>query len=136
MPMFYRVFDLQDNGPTGKCDISLENNAVSNLYTSDFVEEQLANQGIDAIVSDIQLSDYENKKGTVFKTEYTADYTAGSKQGSMKQCLYDLFLDNYFVEVAVTENGEDVSPALFLPFITRKMKLSEITFLSCYIGTN
>lgn len=69
------------------------------IITEEFIVSQLAQSGLEVTLSDFKTSDYETPHGTAFKTEYKAAYEGGA----LTQVLYDLYLDNYFVEITITD---------------------------------
>jgi hypothetical protein len=65
---------------------------------------------MDVTLSGFKTSDYKAKPGTAFKVTYKASYKVGKASGTFTQVLYDMFLDNYFVQVTITDMGDGVTP--------------------------
>jgi hypothetical protein len=101
----YLTVNIQKNGQP-KVDYSTLKTYFTGLITQDYITAQLKQQDPNATVSDFKTSDYEAKLGTAFKTEYKA-VTSGL---NLAQTIYDLLIDNYLVEVTVTNIGDGVTP--------------------------
>lgn len=78
--------------------------------TKELITSQLAQSGLNATLSGFKTSDYKAKLGTAFKISYKASYKAGEVNGTFTQTIYNLFLDNYLVQVTVTDIGDGVTP--------------------------
>ncbi len=86
----------------------------ASAITLDFITNQLITAGMEeAVVSDFKTSDYETKNGTAFKTEYKVDYKVADTVGSFKQVIYDLYIDNYLVEVTISDMADNVTPDIY-----------------------
>ena len=84
---------------------------LASLVTSDYITNQLAISGYeDVVVSNFKTSDYETKNGTVFKAEYSVKLHMGDSEGVMKQIIYGLCINNYLVEVVITDVADSVTP--------------------------
>ncbi len=91
-----------------KMDYDLLKPLLEESLTADLITSQLAQQGINATVQDFKVSDSKTKLGMAFKVEYTVDL--GTSQ--FNQTIYELFIDNYNLEIAITDIGEKLSPDL------------------------
>jgi hypothetical protein len=87
---------------------------LASVITSDYITNQLIATGLeDIVISDFATSDYETKNGTAFKTEYKATYKMAETEKSLHQIIYDLYIDNYFVEVAITDIADNITPDIY-----------------------
>lgn len=87
---------------------------LASVITSDYITNQLIATGMENIViSDFATSDYETKNGTAFKTEYKATYKMAETEKSLHQIIYDLYIDNYFVEVSITDIADNITPDIY-----------------------
>ncbi len=91
-----------------KMDYDILKPLLEESLTADLITSQLAQQGINATVQDFKVSDSKTKLGMAFKVEYTVDL--GTSQ--FNQTIYELFIDNYNLEIAITDIGEKLSPDL------------------------
>ncbi|BCJ93110.1 hypothetical protein acsn021_06790 [Anaerocolumna cellulosilytica] len=99
------VLTVQENG-SKKPDYSITKETLSAYVTENLIKSQFAQQGVEATVTDFKSSDYESELGTAYKTEYQVSY-----QGTtIKQTIYDIFIDNYFFEVTASDVGDKVTP--------------------------
>jgi hypothetical protein len=103
------VLVIQNTGAP-KTDYKLTKAMLEQRLTAEFFTSQFAQTGITATISDFKTSDYEAKLGTAFKTEYKAQYKDTSVDKNITQKIYDLFMDNYFVEVTVTDIADGATP--------------------------
>jgi hypothetical protein len=86
----------------------------ASLLTSDFITSQLTISGFrDVVVSDFKTSDYETKNGTVFKAEYSVSFNIADKGGTIKQVIYGLCINNYVIEVVITQGADSVTPDIY-----------------------
>lgn len=103
---------VQETATAPTYDIAKE--YFASAITSDFITNQLITAGMEEVaVSDFKTSDYETKIGTAFKTEYKVDYKVADKEGAIKQVIYDLYIDNYLVEVTITDMADNVTPDIY-----------------------
>jgi hypothetical protein len=96
---------IQETG-AAKGDYSTTKTYFESLITQDYITAQLAQQDPNVTVSDFKTSDYEAKLGTAFKTDYKAVFSGIT----MTQTIYDLIIDNYLIEVNVTNIGDNITP--------------------------
>lgn len=96
---------IQETG-TLKPEYSLAKEYLAQASTEEIIIAQLAQIGMDATLEDYKTSDYETTLGTAFKIEYKAVYEGGT----MNQVIYDLYIDNYLIQVTVTDIGDKVNP--------------------------
>jgi hypothetical protein len=85
-----------------KSDSSL----LKSYITEDFIKQQLTQSDANAELTNFKQSDYEAALGTALKTEYNVTFNGIA----MKQSIYDLIIDNYLLEVTVTDIGDGVTP--------------------------
>lgn len=85
-----------------KSDSSL----LKSYITEDLIKQQLTQSDASAVITNFKQSDYEAALGTALKTEYNATFNGTA----MKQIIYDLIIDNYLLEVTVTDIGDGVTP--------------------------
>lgn len=76
--------------------------------TADLITSQLAQAGMTVTVKDFKVSDSDTKLGRAFKVEYTVEM----EEGQFTQTIYELFIDNYNIEITITDIGDNVSPDL------------------------
>ena len=98
---------IQETGQA-RPDYSLIKEQFEDYITEDLIISQLAQVGIIATLSDFKTCDYEAKLGTTFKTEYKVTHEGGT----MTQVIYDLYIDNYLIEVTITDIGDNVAPSV------------------------
>jgi len=96
---------IQETG-TPKSDYSITKEYFEGETTQEKVISGLAQSGIKATLSDYKTSDYESTLGTAFKVEYKAV----SDNGSFAQVIYGLSIDNYIVQVTITDIADNVTP--------------------------
>lgn len=99
------VLTIEEN-ENKKPDYSVTKEYFSSYITETLIKNQYTQQGIEADVTNFKTSDYETKLGTAFKTEYQVSFEGGS----IKQALYDIFIDNYFFEITVSNTEDNVTP--------------------------
>lgn len=88
---------------------------LEGLLTSDTITNQLTIAGYrDVIVSGFNTSDYETKNGTVFKAEYSVSLKTADKEGVLNQVIYGLCINNYLIEVVITDAVDSVTPDIYL----------------------
>jgi len=95
------VLTIQENG-TKKLDYSITKEFLSAYLTENLIKTQFAQQGIEATVTDFKSSDYESALGTAYKTEYQVSY----QSTTLKQTIYDIYIDDYFFEITVSDVGD------------------------------
>jgi hypothetical protein len=84
------------------------------VITSDYMTKQLTASGMEnVVISDFKSSDYETKNGTAYKTEYKVDYKVTDKEGSLNQVIYELYFNNYLVEVTITDTADSGTPDIY-----------------------
>ncbi|HWT27233.1 MAG TPA: Ig-like domain-containing protein [Mobilitalea sp.] len=106
------TISVQETATAPTYDVAKE--YLASVITSDFITSQLSASGLgDVVVSGFTTSDYETKNGTAFKTEYKADYKTADQEGALKQVIYDLFINNYLVEVTITDIADNVTPDIY-----------------------
>ncbi|MDF2540778.1 MAG: hypothetical protein K0S47_496 [Herbinix sp.] len=96
---------IQETGEA-KPEYSIIKEYFQGYITQDLILNQLAQSGLEATITDFVTSDYEAELGTAFKTQYNAVVNGIS----MTQIIYDLYIDNYLVEVTVTDIKEGITP--------------------------
>lgn len=89
-----------------KPDYALTRDYFSELVTEDLIVNQYAAAGANVKLSNFQTSDYESDIGTAFKIEF--DVEADGE--SAKQAIYDIYIDNYLIEVNITNIGDATTP--------------------------
>lgn len=89
-----------------KADYSIIKESLKAYITEDSMKQKLAQSNADAVLADFKQSDYEAALGTAFKTEYTVTYNGST----IKQAIYDLYIDNYLFEVIVNDMDDGVTP--------------------------
>jgi hypothetical protein len=89
-----------------KSDYSIIKEGLKAYITEDFMKQRLAQSNADAVLSDFKQSDYESALGTAFKTDYTVTYDGNT----VKQSIYDLYVDNYLFEVTATDISDGITP--------------------------
>jgi hypothetical protein len=92
-----------------KIDYSIVKEQFTARVTEAAINSQLAAQGLDVTVTDFKTSDFESTIGTAFKTEFKMNI-AGM---DMSQVVYDIFIDNYFIELTVASDTEGTTPEAF-----------------------
>ncbi len=99
-----------DTAPT----YDLAKEYFSSVITEDLIATQLASAGLgDVVVSDFTTSDYETKNGTAFKTAYSTTYKVDDQEGSLTQIIYDIYINNFLVEVTITDAGDNLTPDIY-----------------------
>ncbi len=83
-----------------------DSSTLKNTITEDFIKQKLTLSDASAVLTKFKQSDYEAALGTALKTEYNITFNGIA----MKQIIYDLIIDNYLLEVTVTDIGDGVSP--------------------------
>jgi len=96
---------IQETGVV-KPDYSITKEIFEEKVTKELITSQLAQSGLLVTLSDFKTSDYEAKLGTAFKIEYKA----ANDSGSMTQVIYDLYIDNYLIQVTITDIGDNMTP--------------------------
>jgi hypothetical protein len=91
---------------TPTTDYSLIKEYFEDYITEDLILNQLVQSGIQTEIKDFITSDFETTLGTAFKTEYNFTYN----DVTMTQSIYDLMIDNYLIEVTITNIGDDLTP--------------------------
>jgi hypothetical protein len=91
---------------TAKADYEIFKEYLEGYITEDLIKTQFEQAGLEATVSDFATSDYDSKLGKVFKTYYKSI----ANGVTMTQTIYDLSIDNYTIEVSVTNIGDNVTP--------------------------
>lgn len=91
---------------TTKLDYEIFKEYLEGLITEDLIKSQLEQAGMEANISDFTTSDYDSKLGKVFKT----DYKSVANGVTMAQTIYDLSIDNYTIEITVTNIGDNITP--------------------------
>ncbi len=77
--------------------------------TQDYLLKLFEQQGLTAEITDFKTSDYEATLGTAFKTEYQVTVN----DILMTQMIYDISLDNYMIEITVTQaDGDTLTPSV------------------------
>lgn len=87
-------------------EYSLLKEYFEEYITKDLIQSQLEQGGIQTEVKDFTTSDYEATLGTAFKVEYNFTYN----DVTMTQTIYDLVIDNYLIEVTITNIGDELTP--------------------------
>ena len=100
---------IQETGKV-KPDYSVAKEYFEGELTEVNIASKLVQSGIQEPLSDFKTSDYEATLGTTFKTEYKFVYEGVT----ITQAIYDVYIDNYLVEVTITDIGDDVSPNVSL----------------------
>jgi len=105
---------------TPQPDYSLAKGIFDESVTSDLFEIQLQASGINAVISDYVTSDYETNLGTAYKISYIAT----AEDMTFTQELYYLYIDNYFIQVIMSDFGdyETLSPNLISEYILKTIK--------------
>ena len=86
----------------------------ASMITSDFITNQLTLSGFgDVVISGFKTSDYETKNGTAFKAEYNVDCKIADRQKALNQVIYGLYINNYLVEVVITDVADSVTPDIY-----------------------
>lgn len=81
------------------------------LYTPDYITSPYALNGYNGVaVSGLKISDYASKNGTAIKIEYSVSFKIEGKEYVIKQVLYDLYINNYLIDIAVTDVGDGTTP--------------------------
>lgn len=80
-------------------------------YTPDYITSLFALNGYNGVaVSGLKISDYASKNGTAIKIEYSVSFKIEGKEYVIKQVLYDLYINNYLIDIAVTDVGDGTTP--------------------------
>lgn len=96
---------VQETG-SPKPEYSLAKEYLAEASTEELIIAQLAQVGMAATIEDYKTSDYETTLGKAFKIEYKAVHEGGT----MTQVIYYLYIDNYLIQVTVTNIGDEVDP--------------------------
>ena len=96
---------VQDSGKE-KPDYEAVKEYFDDMISQDLIIAQLAQQGIEATLSDYKVSDYETNSGTAYRIDYTADVG----EGTINQTIYYLYLENYLLQLSTTDVKDDVTP--------------------------
>ncbi len=96
---------ITDTG-TPKTDYSVLKEYFKGSITEDLIKSQLAQSGIETELVGFTQSDYETTLGTAFKIEYSFTYN----DITIKQAIYELNIDNYLLEVNITDIGDGLTP--------------------------
>ncbi len=83
-----------------------DSSTLKSTITEDFIKQKLTLSDSSAVLTNFKQSDYEAALGTALKTEYNITFNGIA----MKQIIYDLIIDNYLLEVTVTDIGDGVAP--------------------------
>lgn len=103
---------VQETATVPTYDVAKE--YFGSVITSDYITNQLTTSGMEnVIVSDFKSSDYETKVGTAYETEYKVDYKVKDTEGSLNQVIYDIYYNNYLVEVTITDIADNVTPDIY-----------------------
>lgn len=79
--------------------------------TTDNLKALYSKNGMEAVtISDFKQSDIAVNAGTACKTELKLDYKVNGTAASIKVVFYDIYLNGYFVEIQVADNGVAVTP--------------------------
>lgn len=95
---------------TTKTEYSTAKEYLETLMTEEYLTNLYSQGGTAVTISDIKMSDYESKLGTAFKSEFNAKID----DLSMDQIIYDIFLDDYVIEVQVWDIGDNTKPDVAL----------------------
>lgn len=89
-----------------KPDYELVKSLLTEALTADLIVSQLAQQGITATVKDFVTSDCDIKLGKAFKVDYTVDIGTAV----FTQTIYEIYIDNYNLEITITDIGDELNP--------------------------
>ncbi len=79
---------------------------LEEAITAELITSQLAQQGITATITDFKTSDSDTELGKAFKIEYTVNL----EESTFTQTIYEIYIDNYNLEIAITDIGDGVTP--------------------------
>lgn len=98
---------------TEKPDYSIIKSSFEAAVTEDLLVSQFAQSGMEASINNFNTSDFETNLGTAFQISYKAKVSAAGKTQTMSQVLYELYIDNYLIEVSVTDIGDNITPDVY-----------------------
>lgn len=87
---------------TAKPDDETAKQYVEAKVTEDTINSQLKQSGMKDLISDFKTGMYQSKVGTV----YTAEYKFELQGFAIKQNIYSVFLDNYYIQLNVNDFGD------------------------------
>lgn len=99
---------IQYNG-TPAADYSLVKDVFTASITEELINSQLAAGGLDVTVTDFKTSDFESTLGTAFKIEYKMNIDGID----ITQAIYDIYIDNYLIQVTVSSDSEGTTPDVY-----------------------
>lgn len=81
-------------------------------YTVEKIKEDYSIKDWELTVSQPVISDFVTTLGTACKVEYTSTYTKGTDAFTIKYCYYKIEFDTYYVNVMITDIGDNLTPNL------------------------
>lgn len=87
-------------------DYSLTKETLTEQLTDTTLKSQFATGGYDVEISNLKSTDLDTKLGTALVTSFTAT----SETLTANLTIYDLLIDNYFIEITTSDLGSQVTP--------------------------
>lgn len=100
---------IQNTG-TQAPDYKLVKQTLQASVTKDLIVSQLSQAGLNATLSNFTTGDYNSAIGTAYQISYKAQVTSDSYSGTISQVIYDIYINNYFIQVLVTDVGDGAVP--------------------------
>lgn len=99
------VLTVAETG-TPALDYEIAKETFKEMITEEFLVSQFSQSGLDVKITGLVYSDYKAKLGTAFKTELKLLY----EDKTIEQAIYDLYIDNYLLELTVSNIGDEITP--------------------------
>lgn len=102
------VFITNTGNPAPEYSVAKE--YFSKLYSMDSLVKGFTSEKNEPSITDLVTSDVVTTIGTAYKVEFNLLNKKDANSKMIKVMFYNLMIDNYYINVAITDDGQNITP--------------------------